>query len=171
MRFSLRKELSWRFCHLPPVARLRLTHNPTGSNLCSYWNSRYFSRRSFFCFIDHNFSPEVVLTRYRDRMFPSNPPNFLSLPGPSNHVLAPNLLWQQVMLENDQKLHPCKRTLNSRNLGFAKDSFKDSFGQGPYVKDYFKVSLGFRTLWRPRLIKDPKKVKNHWLYCIFDQKH
>ena len=55
------------------------------------------------------------------------------------------------------KLHPCNKTLNSRNLGFAKDSFK--------------VSFGFRTLWRPRLIKDPKNVKNHWLYCVFAQKY
>ena len=54
------------------------------------------------------------------------------------------------------KLHPCNKTLNSRNLGFAKDSFK--------------VSFGFRTLWRPRLIKDPKNVKNHWFYCVFAQK-
>ena len=55
-----------------------------------------------------------------------------------------------------KKLHPCKRTLNSRNLGLAKDSFK--------------VSFGFRTLWRPRLIKDPKNVKNNWFYCVFAQK-
>ena len=40
------------------------------------------------------------------------------------------------------KLHPCNKTLNSRNLGLAKDSFKDSFGQGPYVKDSFKDSFG-----------------------------
>ena len=51
------------------------------------------------------------------------------------------------------KLHPCKKTLSSRNLGFAKDSFK--------------VSFGFRTLWRPRLIKDPKNVKKHWFYLVF----
>ena len=50
------------------------------------------------------------------------------------------------------KLHPCNKTLTSRNLGFAKDSFK--------------VSFGFRTLWRPRLIKDPKNVKNHWFYSV-----
>ena len=49
-------------------------------------------------------------------------------------------------------LHPCIETLNSRNLGLAKDSFK--------------VSFGFRTLWRPRLIKDPKNVKNHWFYSV-----
>ena len=54
------------------------------------------------------------------------------------------------------KLHPCIETLNSRNLGLAKDSFK--------------VSFGFRTLSRPRLIKDPKNVKNHWFYCVFAQK-
>ena len=51
------------------------------------------------------------------------------------------------------KLHPCIETLNSRNLGLAKDSFK--------------VSFGFRTLSRPRLIKDPKNVNNHWFYCVF----
>ena len=54
------------------------------------------------------------------------------------------------------KLHPCIETLNSRNLGFAKDSFK--------------VSFGFRILWRPRLIKDPQSVKNHVFYCVFAQK-
>ena len=54
------------------------------------------------------------------------------------------------------QLHPCNKTLNSRNLGFAKDSFK--------------VSFGFRTLSRPRLIKDTKNVKNHWFYCVFAQK-
>ena len=53
------------------------------------------------------------------------------------------------------KLHPCIETLNSRNLGLAKDSFK--------------VSFGFRTLSRPRLIKDPKNVKNHWFYDVFAQ--
>ena len=58
------------------------------------------------------------------------------------------------------------KTLNSRNLGLAKDSFKDSFGQGPYVKDSFKVSFGFRTLWRPRLIKDPKNVKKKALVLL-----
>ena len=55
-----------------------------------------------------------------------------------------------------EKLHPCIETLNSRNLGLAKDSFK--------------VSFGFRTLSRPRLIKDTKNVKNHWFYCVFAQK-
>ena len=58
--------------------------------------------------------------------------------------------------ENFEKLHPCIETLNSRNLGLAKDSFK--------------VSFGFRTLSRPRLIKDPKNVKNHWFYCVFAHK-
>ena len=58
--------------------------------------------------------------------------------------------------EKKRKLHPCIETLNSRNLGLAKDSFK--------------VSFGFRTLWGPRLIKDPKNVKNHWFYCVFAQK-
>ena len=53
-------------------------------------------------------------------------------------------------------LHPCNKTLNSRNLGFAKDSFK--------------VSFGFRTLWRPRLIKDPKNVKNLG-FTVFSLKH
>ena len=57
---------------------------------------------------------------------------------------------------SEKKLHPCIETLNSRNLGLAKDSFK--------------VSFGFRTLSRPRLIKDPKNVKNHWFYCVFAQK-
>ena len=55
-----------------------------------------------------------------------------------------------------QQLHPCIETLNSRNLGLAQDSFK--------------VSFGFRTLWRPRLIKDPKNVKSQWFYCVFAQK-
>ena len=68
------------------------------------------------------------------------------------------------------KLHPCNKTLNSRNLRFAKDFFEDSFGQGPYVKDSFEVSFGFRTLWRPRLIKDLKYVHNHWFYHVFTQK-
>ena len=63
---------------------------------------------------------------------------------------------QTEMLPNKSKLHPCKRTLNSRNLGLAKHSFK--------------VSFGFGTLWRPRLIKDPENVKNHWFYCVFAQK-
>ena len=54
------------------------------------------------------------------------------------------------------ELHPCIETLNSRNLGLAKDSFK--------------VSFGFRTLSRPRLIKDPKNVKNNWFYYVFAQK-
>ena len=54
-------------------------------------------------------------------------------------------------------LHPCNKTLNSRNLGFAKDSFK--------------VSFGFRTPWMPCLIKDPKNVKNRWFYCVFAQKY
>ena len=40
-----------------------------------------------------------------------------------------------------KKIHPCIKTLNSRNLGFEKDSFKDSFGQGPYVKDSLKASF------------------------------
>ena len=53
-------------------------------------------------------------------------------------------------------LHPCIETLNSRNLGLAKDSFK--------------VSFGFRTLSKPRLIKDTKNVKNQWFYCVFAQK-
>ena len=57
------------------------------------------------------------------------------------------------MFDDSLKLHPCNKTLNSRNLGFAKDSFK--------------VSFGFRTLWRPRLIKDPKNVKNHGFYSVF----
>ena len=70
----------------------------------------------------------------------------------------------------DKKLHPCIKTLNSRNFGFAKDSFKDSFGQGLYVKDSFKVSFGFRTLLRPRLIKDPKLLKKHWFYYVFAPK-
>ena len=56
----------------------------------------------------------------------------------------------------NSKLHPCIETLNSRNLGLAKDSVK--------------VSFGFRTLWGPRLIKDPKNVKNHWFYCVFAKK-
>ena len=55
-----------------------------------------------------------------------------------------------------KKLHLRKRTLNSRNLGFAKDSFTASFG--------------FRTLWRPRLVKDPKNVKNQWFLHVFTQK-
>ena len=38
------------------------------------------------------------------------------------------------------------------------------------AKDSFKVSFGFRTLSRPRLIKDTKNVKNHWFYCVFAQK-
>ena len=59
-------------------------------------------------------------------------------------------------LKNVKKLHPCKRTLNSRNLGLAKDSFE--------------VSFGFRTLWGPRLIKDPKNVKNHRFYYVFAPK-
>ena len=41
-----------------------------------------------------------------------------------------------------KSIGPCKMTLNSRNLGLAKDSFKDSFGQGPYVKDSFTASFG-----------------------------
>ena len=53
---------------------------------------------------------------------------------------------------------------------YVMDSFKASFGQGPYVKDSFKVSFGFMTLWRPRLIKDTKNVKNHWFYWVFAQK-
>ena len=44
-----------------------------------------------------------------------------------------------------------------------------SFDQGPYVKDSFKVSFGFRTLWRPRLSKDTKNVKKQWFYSVFDQ--
>ena len=89
----------------------------------------------------------------------------------------------QNLPKTSQKLHPCIETLNSRNLGLAKDSFK--------------VSFGFRTLSRPRLIKDTKNVqiigftvcslknvkkqlvllcfrskmlKNHWFYCVFAQK-
>ena len=60
---------------------------------------------------------------------------------------------ENTVKHNQKALHPCNKILNSRNLGFAKDSFK--------------VSFGFRTLWRPRLIKDPKNVKNHWFYCVF----
>ena len=48
-----------------------------------------------------------------------------------------------------------------------KDSFKDSFGQGPYVKDSCKVSLGFKTLWKPRLIKDTKNVKKRIGFVVF----
>ena len=87
-------------------------------------------------------------------------------------------VFSSLLLGIVQRLHPCIETLNSRNLGFEKDSFKDSFGQGPYVKDSFEVSFGFRTLWRPRLIKDLKNVQkaldsrtpcienfiNHWFY-------
>ena len=40
-----------------------------------------------------------------------------------------------------RKLHPCIETLNSRNLGFAKDSLKASFDRGPYVKDSLKASF------------------------------
>ena len=39
------------------------------------------------------------------------------------------------------KLHPCIETLNSRNLGFAKDSLKASFDRGPYVKDSLMASF------------------------------
>ena len=76
---------------------------------------------------------------------------------------------EPAVANEQKKLHPCIETLNSRNLGLAKDSFK--------------VSFGFRTLSRPRLIKDPKNekplvllcvrskiLKNHWLYCVFAQK-
>ena len=40
-----------------------------------------------------------------------------------------------------QQLHPCIETLNSRNLGFAKDSLKASFDRGPYVKDSLMASF------------------------------
>ena len=60
------------------------------------------------------------------------------------------------LAKSQKTLHPCIETLNSRNLGLAKDSFK--------------VSFGFRTLSRPRLIKDTKNVKNHWFYCVFARK-
>ena len=40
-----------------------------------------------------------------------------------------------------KKLHPCIKTLNSRNLGFAKDSLKASFDRGPYVKDSLMASF------------------------------
>ena len=37
------------------------------------------------------------------------------------------------------------------------------------MKDSFKVSFGFRTLWRPRLSKDTKNVKKQWFYIVFAQ--
>ena len=60
------------------------------------------------------------------------------------HVLNSTVAFTvEIKLTVDgRKLHPCNKTLNSRNLGLAKDSFKDSFGQGPYVKDSFTASFG-----------------------------
>ena len=45
------------------------------------------------------------------------------------------------MSYNPSKLHPCIETLNSKNLGFAKDSLKASFDRGPYVKDSLMASF------------------------------
>ena len=45
------------------------------------------------------------------------------------------------LLQPGGKLHPCIETLNSRNLGFAKDSLKASFDRGPYVKDSLMASF------------------------------
>ena len=39
------------------------------------------------------------------------------------------------------------------------------------AKDSVTVSFGLRTLWGPRLIKDPKNVKNHWFYYVFVQQY
>ena len=73
----------------------------------------------------------------------------------SYYAISWSMVFPTMFKKYTSTLHPCKRTLNSRNLGLAKDSFK--------------VSFGFRTLWGPRLIKDSKNVKNNWFYCVFAQ--
>ena len=78
---------------------------------------------------------------------------------------------------------PLQRTLNSRDLGlfyglvcegpYVKDSSKDSFGQGPYVKIIKKplVLLCFRSLRRKKpmvlLCFRSTMLKKHWCSCDF----